>query len=240
MPTQMESGRPAAPTGPRPCTECKGSGEVVMGPACDGCGCGGRLHGVDVAVCPECEGSGREDGDECAPEEIWRPIPTYPYEVSNHGRLRRASSPPGGRTKAGKMLTPTRHSAGYLTVHIRDDDRSQRRLYVHRLVAAAFCEKPDAKSEVNHKNGIKTDNRAWNLEWVTRFENNAHAIRHGLIKPGRPGESNGRAILTEDAVRSIRKAHAEGFRPAETYRTHGITYNCYWQVIARRTWRHVA
>lgn len=69
----------------------------------------------------------------------------------------------------------------YLTVYFSRPNNKDVNITIHRLVALQFIPNPENKPEVNHKNGVKTDNRKSNLEWCTSSENKQHAIRNRLI-----------------------------------------------------------
>jgi hypothetical protein len=70
---------------------------------------------------------------------------------------------------------------GYLRIGLTKDNKKTNFL-VHRLVAISYLENIDNKIQVNHINGIKTDNRLDNLEWATMEENMQHAYKNGLMK----------------------------------------------------------
>jgi hypothetical protein len=93
------------------------------------------------------------------------------YAVTDHGRV--------WSYKRKKWLSPCNNGHGYLVVRLSTNgDATDKK--VHRLVAEAFVQNPHEKPQVNHINGIKADNKATNLCFVTPKENNQHACDQGL------------------------------------------------------------
>jgi len=163
------------------------------------------------------------------PGEEWRPC--WPeYEASNHGRIRRVG-------KASYLPLPPRKTytlSGYEWVTIRTPERV-RCLRVHALVAVAFLgPRPDGM-QINHINGIKTDNRPDNLEYVTPQQNSQHAVALGL----RPvGERVWNAKLTAQHVRDIRAAPKRTVASHALATKYGVSYTLIVKIRQGKGWRH--
>lgn len=83
--------------------------------------------------------------------------------------------------RSGRYLKETTNPNGYRMVTLSQDGKREN-LLVHRLVCMAFLSNDEDKPNVNHKNGIRHDNKIENLEWVTQQENIQHAHETGLKK----------------------------------------------------------
>lgn len=127
--------------------------------------------------------------------ELWKPVPGLAgiYEVSDQGRVRSldhnsiipANGPSARCIRAGRVLKPSTDYKGYLRVRLYTPE-GPRNVRVHRIVAEAFIPNPDNKPQINHINGVKTDNSVKNLEWVTQSENQRHCfdVLHQTAKGG--------------------------------------------------------
>jgi hypothetical protein len=92
--------------------------------------------------------------------------------VSDEGRIK-------SLLRDERILKMHPNPKGYMVVRVTIN-RKKISLKVHREVAKAFNDNPNKLPQVNHKDGDKTNNNYWNLEWVTNKENADHAKRTGL------------------------------------------------------------
>jgi hypothetical protein len=167
--------------------------------------------------------------------EIWKPVDWIDgydceIEVSNMGRVRRPRLEYVKKSRWGdelhksskppRLFQPSVAQNGYEHLSLYTRRKRQRHL-VHRLVARAFVPGYAEGLTVNHKNGVKTDNRAENLEWVTLGRNTAHQWEIGLVDIR--GEKHPSHKLTNADVMAIRSALASGSRVKTLAASYGVS-----------------
>lgn len=168
--------------------------------------------------------------------EEWRPVIGYEgvYEVSSLGGIRRTGKVRNRPAKTALKVHTTDRGYEFITLY---RDGAVRGFGVHTLVAAAFIGPRPDRFHVNHKNGIKTDNRLSNLEYCTPKENIAHSI--AVLGHSLDGEQAPMSKLTDSSVREIRRRCEGGEKQVSVARDFGVSPTTVSRIVLRRAWRHI-
>ena len=162
-------------------------------------------------------------------KEIWKVYNGFNgrYVVSNRGRVFTKLS--------NRLISLFKDKDGYQCVCLCKKGK-QKTVKVHRMVAETFIVNNNHKYEVNHKNGIKTDNRVENLEWVSKSQNVKHAYDTGLIKPRPRGEKAITSKLKEHQVIEILKRKEKVKDMAKKYSVGKTTI---YRILRGEAWKHI-
>jgi hypothetical protein len=166
--------------------------------------------------------------------EEWKDIVRYEgyYQVSNLGKVKSLGNE---FSRKERLLKPSLQSKGYLTVVLQKNG-IRNMVLVHRLVAEYFVSNPLNKPQVNHINGVKTDNNIENLEWVYHRENLDHAIKNNLTLKG---EENRNSKLKDVDVVKIHSLLQKGITTKELSESYNVSYSTIDGIRTNRYWKHL-
>ncbi len=178
--------------------------------------------------------------------EFWKDIEGFEgtYQVSSLGRVKSLKRLTKEYPKKGlreRIIKSSKTRTGYY-IHQLCLNGIIKTETIHRLVAKAFIQNPENKPEVNHKFGIKSDNRFHQLEWSTCSENKRHAYKIGLMTPkNNLGEKNGNCKINESSVREIRRLWSMDNHPtlkqlADQFK---VSDSAIFAITSHQNWKHV-
>lgn len=160
------------------------------------------------------------------------------YEVSNDGLMRNKRP----RSDRPELLKGSPDKDGYIRYALRADGKTWNRIS-HRIVWESFVGPIPPGMQINHKNGVKNDNRLENLEVMTPSQNVLHSFRVLGKKPcinPNPGTKNGRAKLNDTSVREIRTLIQTGLSDKTIAARFGVSPASIWFIKTKQTWTSVA
>ena len=139
--------------------------------------------------------------------------------------------------KHPKLMKGSVDKAGYHFITTRLSGGRISNKYRHRLVAEAFIPNPNGLPQVNHKDGDKGNNAAYNLEWVSPADNIRHAMDTGLRN--NYGENHTQAVLTELDVKEALLLHRHGFSVKYIANWLDVSEGAIHKIVTNRTWKHI-
>lgn len=146
--------------------------------------------------------------------------PFYDIQVTEDGKI---------YSLCGKERKVKPHPSGYVRVAVYKDGVA-RTCSVHRLVAQTYLENPENMLEVNHKDGVKSNNDVTNLEWCTPKENKNHAWDNGLYA----------AVLDKQQVHKICQMLQDGRRSIDIAKEFGLHKDYIASIRAGRNWLRIS
>ena len=167
-------------------------------------------------------------------EEVWKKIEgAMQYLISNKGVVKSFMRDP-----KGMILKDRINSRGYYYTGIQMDSGKHKSAQIHVLVASHFVTGKNPGLVVNHKDGIKANNNADNLEWITQSENMKHAFRVGLATTKKGSDCN-LSKLKEEDIPKIFDLRNNGASYTKISKQFNVSRSAIIQIIHGKLWAHL-
>lgn len=151
------------------------------------------------------------------------------YAITKSGNVWSYPKKYGKYVSTGKFIKSNVNPKDGYTYIILYKDKKPNTRKIHRLVAITYILNIENKKEVNHKNGIKTDNNVINLEWCTRQENATHASKNNLLKKN---TNHWNCRLSDYQISKIRKiALTKKYSQRKIGELFGVNQSTIWKII---------
>lgn len=160
--------------------------------------------------------------------EIWKDIPGYEglYQASNLGNIL--------IVKRNNKKSLRKDKDGYFIVDLSKNNISKT-FRAHRLILLTFL--GESNLTVNHKNGIKTDNRFDNLEYLSNIQNLKHARKTGLTVDY--GENSVNSKLSNTQVKNIIKLLKQGYKQKVIADSYNVSQSLVSAINKNKRWKHL-